>query len=243
MRGLSQLDLASTAETTTRHVSFLETGRSRPSRAMVARLTEAMGLPLRERNALFHAAGLAAPYAETPLVSADLAPFRQVVARLLANHDPYPAYVIDRHWNIVDANAAAQRFLPPDAERNAIRLTYGGGWRPLITNWSEIAWPGVRRLQKELARSPDDTALAALVDQALAEVRDLPEPGPETGERVLCPHFRIGDQVIRTMTVVAQFGAAQDVTLDELRIELICPADEVAEAYFQAAALGDRAEA
>jgi transcriptional regulator with XRE-family HTH domain len=232
-RGLSQLELAVTAETTPRHVSFLETGRSRPSRDMVDRLAQALDLPLRERNGLFVAAGLAPIYPENALESEDLAPFRKVVGRLLANHEPYPAYAIDGHWNIVETNRVAQRFLPDQADRNAVRLTYLGPWRELIDNWSDIAWAGVRRLQADAQRFPHDTELAALVDLAANAARDAPRPPFDTPDRVLCPHFRLGDEIVRTISVIAQFGTPLDVTLDELRIELIFPADEAAERVFQ----------
>lgn len=123
LRGLTQLELATAAQTPARHVSFLETGRARPSHAMVTRLAEALGLSLRDRNTLLAAAGFGPDYSELPLDAAELGPFRDVVTKMLATHEPYPAYVIDRHWNIVDTNAAAGMFLPPDGERNAVRLT------------------------------------------------------------------------------------------------------------------------
>jgi transcriptional regulator with XRE-family HTH domain len=122
-RGLSQLDLSVASETTSRHVSFLETGKSRPSREMVDRLAQALDLPLRERNVLFRAAGLAQVYSESALESEDLTAFRLVVDRMLESHDPFPAYAVDGHWNIVRANAAAQRFLAATGERNVVRLT------------------------------------------------------------------------------------------------------------------------
>ena len=112
LRGVSQLDLAGAAATTTRHLSYLETGRSRPSREMVERLAEALAIPLRERNRLLEQAGLPPAYPEGGLAADDLAAFRNVLDRLLATHEPYPAFVVDRHWNLVAANAAAQRVSP-----------------------------------------------------------------------------------------------------------------------------------
>lgn len=234
-RASSQLALAHRAHTTSRHLSFLETGRSRPSRDMVWRLCQALELPLREANELFRAAGLAPAYPETPLRAADLAAFEAVMDRMLAQHAPYPAYVVDRHWNIVRTNAAAEAFLPAHAERNAIRLTYTGAWRELIANWEEIAWAGLRRVQAEAARHPDDQQLAELVMLAAAACAGLTAPTETDDVRVLCPHFQVGERVVRTISVVAQFGAARDVTLDELRIELIWPADAEAEEFFAGA--------
>jgi hypothetical protein len=123
-------------------------------------------------------------------------------------------------------------FLPEDAERNVVRLTYAGPWQALIANWSDIAWVGARRLQSEAARRPDDEELAALVSLATEACRGVRERPAVDVARVLCPHFRVGEQLIRTITVVAQFGAARDVTLDELRIELVYPADDEADAFF-----------
>lgn len=237
--GVSQLELAHRAATTPRHLSFLESGRSRPSAGMVERLAEALALPLRERNALLAAAGLPPAFAETPLDAEDLAPFRAVVTQLLAGHEPYPAFVVDRHWNVVQANRPAAMLLPPAGGANLVRLSYEGPWRGLIANWDELAWPGVRRLEREAAARPGDDVLAGLVSIARAAVAGLPETHPAGGERVLCPHFRVGDQVIRTASVVAHFGQPLDVTLEELRIELICPADAEAERFFRAAAAAE----
>lgn len=112
LRGVSQLELAGLAETTTRHVSYLEIGRARPSQQIVSRLADALQVPLRERNGLLERAGLASLYPEDNLAADDdLAPFGQAIARLLASHDPYPGLVVDRGWNIVDANDGAERFL------------------------------------------------------------------------------------------------------------------------------------
>jgi len=111
---------------------------------MVARLAQALDLAPLESNDLFRSAGLAPAFPETPLGADDLAPFTSVVERMLAGHDPYPAYAIDRHWNIARADGAAELFLPDAEERNVVRLTYAGSWRPLIANWSDIAWAGAR---------------------------------------------------------------------------------------------------
>lgn len=233
-RGRSQLALAHRAETTSRHLSFLETGRSRPSRDMVARLAEALELPLRESNELFRVAGLAPAYPETELAAEDLAPFTAVVEQMLDRHSPYPAYAVDRHWNIVRTNRAADRFLPDAGERNVVRLTYAGAWRESIANWADLAWVGVRRLQAESARLPGDAELAALASLAAEASQGVTERPGADGARVLCPHFLVGDDLVRTISVVAQFGSARDVTLEELRIELIYPADEAAAAFFRA---------
>ncbi len=231
-RGLSQLALSSAAGTSSRHVSFLETGRSRPSREMVERISEALRLPLRERNRLHVAAGLAPAYPNDVLDSAELAVFRSVIDRLLASHGPYPAYVVDGHWNIVRANAAASALLPSDGERNLVRLTFAGAWRNLITNWDDLAWPAIGRLQADAARFPSDEVLASLVGLAATQASGARQSGAGSSERVLCPIFRLGDETVRMVSVVAQFGSPRDVTLEELRIELFYPADDAADEYF-----------
>lgn len=200
---------------------------------MVARLAAALELPLRERNILFRAAGLAPAYPESSLESDDLTAFRAVVDRMLQSHEPFPAYAVDGHWNIVRTNAAAEVFLAATDERNAVRLTYAGAWRDLIDNWDDIAWVGLARLHAEAARLPHDEVLAELVDLATRAVGDLPRPSAGVSGPVLCPNFRIGNDLVRTVSVVAQFGSPLDVTLDELRIELIYPADEGARRFFE----------
>lgn len=203
---------------------------------MVERISEALRLPLRERNTLHIAAGLAPAYPHDVLDSAELAVFRAVIDRMLTSHAPYPAYVVDGHWNIVQANAAATALLPPDGERNLVKLTYAGAWRELITNWNDLAWPGVSRLQADAARFPSDEVLSSLVELAVAQAKSVRKTTAESSDRVLCPIFRLGDEIVRTVSVVAQFGSPRDVTLDELRIELFYPADAAADAYFQGAA-------
>ena len=160
IRGVSQLELASTAQTTTRHVSFLETGRSRPSPEMVDRLGDALTIPLRERNRLLAMAGLPPGYVEGDLESHDLAPFQAVIDRLLAAHDPYPGFVLDRHWNIIQTNRGSELFLATFDARNIIELALGA-WRPLIENWPPVAGALKERLAADLLRFPDDRVLEA----------------------------------------------------------------------------------
>ena len=114
-----------------------------------------------------------------------------------------------------------------------VRLTYAGPWREAIENWDDIAWMGLDRLHAEAARFPQDEQLAALVQLAAAAAGDRRPPPANASSRVLCPVFRFGDELVHTISVVAQFGAPLDVTLDELRIELIYPADEQARRFFE----------
>lgn len=232
VRGVSQLELASNAATTTRHVSFLETGRSRPSREMVDRLGDALTIPLRERNRLLEMAGLAPAYPEGDLQTDDLAPFQRVIERLLASHDPFPGFVVDRHWNLVGTNRGAAAFLGGSAQRNTVRLVLDE-WRPRIDNWQEIAVALLDRLSNDLMRFPDDEALHHLHAEVRGAIGPSPPPVERVRGRVICPRFRIDGREIRTITVAARFESVADVTLDELRVELIYPQDDVSEAFFR----------
>jgi transcriptional regulator with XRE-family HTH domain len=239
LRGLSQLDLAGAAATTTRHLSFLETGRSRPSRAMVDRLAEVLAVPLRERNQLLERAGLTPAYPEGDLEGDDLAAFRTVIDRLLSTHEPYPAFVVDRRWNLVAANAATRRVFPHEPDVNVVCLLVDT-LRPLIENWTDVAPVLVERIAADLMRFPDDEGLREVHRHASAS---LP-PGTRGGDRsppsgrVVCPRFRLDGRVVRTITVAARFESAIDVTLDELRVELIYPEDADADRFFHERAAG-----
>jgi transcriptional regulator with XRE-family HTH domain len=229
---VSQLELASTAETTTRYVSFLETGRSRPGRDVVERLCDALMIPLRERNRLLEMAGLPPAYPEGDLSADDLAPFRRVIERLLASHEPYPGFVVDRRWNIVAANRGAQLFLGATDERNTGRLLLGP-WRPLIENWPEIAAALLNRLAGDLMRFPDDHALQELHATVRAAVNATTPPAKPATGRVVCPRFLIDGTLVRTITVAASFESVTDITLDEVRVELIYPEDDASDQFFR----------
>jgi transcriptional regulator with XRE-family HTH domain len=232
IRGVSQLELAATAATTTRHVSFLETGRSRPSREMVDRLGDALTIPLRERNRLLEMAGLPPSYVEGGLDSHDLAPFQAAIDRLLAAHDPYPGFVLDRHWNIIQTNQGSELFLASFDTRNIIELALGA-WRPLIENWTPVAVALRERMAADLLRFPDDRVLEELHDR-LGEALGTSAPRSETStSRVICPHFNIGGTTIRTITVAARFESVTDITLDEIRVELTYPEDDPSERFFR----------
>ena len=234
-RGISQLALAAKVGSTARHLSFLETGRSRPSRQMVLRLGEALGLPLRERNQLLQAAGLAAAYPEAELSGPDLAPHRAALHTLLRAHEPYPALVVDRHWTVLLANPAAQRLYGQDLVGVNIirRFVADPTARHVIVNWPQIAWAGQRRLRHQSGQAPFDQTLADLVRLVEAALHDVPRPDEPNEQPVLCPWYRIDGQIIKTIGIAARFDPTTDITLDELRIELTYPLDAVADAFFR----------
>lgn len=236
-RHLSQLDLATEAGVSQRHLSFLETGRSRPSREMVVHLGTTMDLGLRDINGLLDAAGFAPVYPETALDEPALDDVRSVLEALLAAHEPFPAYIIDRHWNLVMTNSTGGILTSAisgadgfDTGSNMLRLSlHPDGIRPHIVNWEAAATVTLHRLEREVAHRPGDRVLADL----LAEVRtypgiaDLPARAslPDGTDLVIPVHLRspLGD--LRFITTIATIGAAHDVTLEELRLEALLPAD------------------
>jgi transcriptional regulator with XRE-family HTH domain len=235
-RGISQLALAAKVGSTSRHLSFLETGRSRPSRQMVLRLGEALEVPLRERNYLLHAAGLPALYPEAGVDSADLAPFRAALERLLRAHLPYPAMVVDGRWNVVFANDACARLYGGDlVGANVVRrfLADPAAAAQAIVNWAEVSWTALDRLRHQLSRAPFDEQLAEMVSLAEAALAGVTRPRTPSDDLVVCPWFRVGDQVIKTIGMVARFDSTAEVTLDELRIELVYPLDEPSDRFFR----------
>lgn len=238
-RGLSQLRLASSARVSTRHLSFLETGRSLPSREMVVQLADVLDLPPRQRNAMLLAAGYAPIYRERALDSPELAAIRRVIARLIESHAPYPALVLDRAYDIVMMSSAAERLRALTAPgrapaTNLLRwLLASDGLRPFITNFDEVASSLVRRLRRE-ARSPAERAtLDRIVRESLADASiDIGAPGPVIP--AIAVEWRFGDVEVSTISTITTFGTTADVTLDELHIETVIPIDEASDAALRA---------
>lgn len=240
-RGWSQLELSTRSNVSQRHISFIETGRSRPKEEVVEKLAAALDISLRDRNLLLEAAGLAPLYPELPLSAVQLSPFRAAISRLLQTHEPFPAFVLDRWWQVVDGNRAARRMFPAlDAGPVSFcELFFGPGpLRALVVNYRGVAHAVLKRLRADVASAGPDERLEALLARSEQLLADVPEPElPEaSSELVLCPHLQLGDRVIKTLSMVARFGHTREVTLDELRVELMLPQDAEAEAFFQAAA-------
>jgi transcriptional regulator with XRE-family HTH domain len=233
-RRLSQLDLSIQADISTRHLSFVETGRSKPSRDMVLHLAEHLELPLRERNHLLLAAGYAPVYAETTLDSPEMSAVRAAVRQVLSAHEPYPAVVVDRRWNLVDANAsiglltagAAEELLTPPV--NALRLTlHPAGMAPRIVNLGEWRAHLLTRLRRQVALTADPD-LAELYDELRGYPCDQPEPEvevPGPGDVVTPIRIRHDGGELAFFGTVATFGTPLDITLAELAIESFFPAD------------------
>ncbi|NUO97235.1 MAG: helix-turn-helix transcriptional regulator [Nonomuraea sp.] len=237
-RRLSQLDLAIAADVSARHVSLVETGKSNPSADMIIRLAEQLDVPLRERNRLLLAAGFAPRYAERPLGGKALSAAWDAVARVLQAHEPYPALVIDRRWDIVMTNRGIDPFLTgvaPDLLRPPINMVRLGldprGLAPHLVNLAEVRSLLRIRIARQLATAPDP-ALTALYEELLA-------PGAEdgshpAGSEVAVPMiFSFGGRELRLFSTTTTFGTPMDITLDEVAIESYYPTDAETAAYFR----------
>lgn len=246
-RRLSQLDLALDSDVSARHLSFLETGRSRPSREMLIRLAERLDIPLRERNRLLNAAGFASHYPERALADAGLLAVRRAVDQVLLGHEPYPALAVDRHWTLVAANQATGRLIagvsaellaPPV---NVLRLSlHPDGLARRIVNFPAWRMHVLDRLRRQVEATADPV-LAALAD----DLARLPAQSPATPVKVdLHPmvlpfEIETSEGVLSLFATTTVFGTPLDVTVAELAIEAFYPADEAtAEALRRMAGAG-----
>lgn len=239
-RRLSQMDMALEAEISTRHLSFLETGRAKPSREMVLKLAERLEAPLRERNALLLAAGFAPVFGERGLEHPALENVRAAVGEWLTAHEPYPALAIDRRWNVVATNAAVGVLLAGvDAELlkppvNVLRLSlHPGGLARRILNLAEWRTHLFHRLRRELDAG-GDPELAALARELEALPGPAPRPGREAAAEVLTPLVLTAPDgtELSLITTTAVFGTPLDVTVSELMLETLLPADAATRAWF-----------
>lgn len=235
-RRLSQLELALEANVSPRHLSCVETGKAQPSRDMISRLADALGMPLRERNALLVAAGFAPKYRETELSTPEMVPVRRAIEFILQHQNPYPAIVTNRHWDILLMNDATVRIfnlLRPGGPKhvNMLRQIFDPeDMRSVLRNWEELAIDIIRHLHNQVAQTPSDTKARELLEEVLAypgvpaqwrtrELDSAPQP-------LLNTVFGNGELELRFFSTITTFGTPHDVTLDELRIECSYPADD-----------------
>lgn len=255
-RGRSQLDLSLAAGSSQRHVSFLESGRTAPSRDMVLRLAAALDVPLRQQNVLLLAAGFSPAWAERDWSAPDLEKVNRALDRLLGQQEPYPAVVVDRRWNLLRANQGAVRlteFLagppaaggapspppedPPRAVNLAEALVSPQGMRPRLVNWEEVALYFLRGVQAD-AVADGTVETQELVKRlhafpGVAELLQRPPP-EQAAAPVLTMHFRNNGMDLRLFTAIATLGTPHDVMLQELRVEFFFPADESTAQQFRA---------
>jgi transcriptional regulator with XRE-family HTH domain len=241
LRGLSQLKLAVLAGVSSRHLSFVETGRSTPSRAFVLKLADTLQVPLADRNVILAAAGFAPAYAASALASTRLRPFRRAIARLLAQQEPYPAVLLDRSWNVVQTNRAAPRFFSQFIDlratrgpRNLLRtLLAADGLHRHIENWPEVAGTLAQRVFREAPGGIPDAPVQLL----LPALRQAQGNGPDGAGASLLPFhpviFRHGKLRYSFFSMVTTVGAPVDITAEHLRLEAFFPADRRTEQYAQ----------
>lgn len=231
-RRLSQLELASQAEVSARHLSFVETGRSQPSREMVLHLCEQLDVPLRERNALLVAAGFAPVYRQTDLDAPEMVAVREAIDQVLKGHEPYPAVVVDRRWNLVSGNAAVALFIQDidpgllEPPMNVLRATmHPRGLARHIVNYPDYRHHLLSRLRREAVLTGDD-GLARLYEELVAYPAPDDEVASDGAPPVVMPlRLRTPAGELSFFSTIATFGTAVDITIEELAIEAFFPAD------------------
>ena len=246
-RHISQLDLALTAGISQRHISYLETGRSRPSRDMILLLAETLHIPLRDTNRLLVTAGYSTAYNESTLEDTRMAPVMEAVRHMLDHHAPFPAVAVDRYWNVRKTNTAADMLLAmlgdiselvdPASDQHMVNLAlmtvHPKGLRQYITNWEQASPAFLLRLKRDVAETPDSVLkhrFQAIVD-LIGPIDDMAD-----AEKDLLPvlpiDLNINGLELSLFTVISTFGTPQDVTTDELRIELFYPMNKQTEDFF-----------
>lgn len=244
-RRLSQSELAMAAETPSRHISFLETGRANPSRNMVERLSVALDIPLRERNQLFRAAGFADLAIGRSLAEDELAMLRSAVMLMMTAHDPYPSLVINRSWEIVDANGSARRLLAMVEEHFPLDRTDApvslfdlmlspNGLRPYIANWEDYARQLIQRVYRETL-SPMDLRRCL---KRIGEFPDIPVDWWSLDVRyrvapVFAVNLALGELSLSFFSVIASIAAPREILAEELRVETMFPADIPTDKYLR----------
>jgi len=246
---MSQADLAFEAGISIKHLSYVETGKATGSRDILLRLPGALGLSLRDRNALLEAGGFARQYGERDLSAPELTDAKRAIDLLLRRHEPFPAIVTDRQWNVIEANGAAMRLMtvllgPERMKRplNHMRMFLGPDeLRPFVENWPDVAAALMVRARHEAMAAPLDLALQStwhellkLPDVATPQLNESETPGP------LCEvRLRKGGVSVGLIGAVLSLGTPQDITLQELRVEMFMPVDTAAEAALTALAAHD----
>jgi transcriptional regulator with XRE-family HTH domain len=247
-RGLSQLELAGESAISQRHLSFLESGRSQPSREMVLKLGLVLDIPLRQRNLMLTAAGFAAAYSERHLTDPELREVKQALDFMLAQAEPYPALVVDRLWNLVMANGPALMMMQwlaggaatPNAEGevNVIRLLlHPQGLRHAVANWAEVAGDVIHWIHREAVAEGPTGPAHELLEELLAIEGIPPDWRVPNLESRIVPFLplvlRRGEVELKLFTTITTLGTPHDVTLHELRMESFFPANEATAAWFR----------
>lgn len=238
-RGMSQLQLAGSSGSTSRYISFIETGRSRPGRNVILKLSEALNLTMRDSNELLVAAGLPAEFTENPLSDKDMEPVQRILKQVLKNHNPFPAWAIGPGLRFIDSNTAAERVFPG---------MVGMEPRDLIDLWCtpsgflseeervKTVFQTIRFLRHERFHFPHPD-LAELIRHAESYAEDLGSSPLLSDSPVMCPTLNLHGKEVRTLTTVMRFDKVVNITMAEIRVELVYPADDESEAIFRALAI------
>jgi transcriptional regulator with XRE-family HTH domain len=238
-RRMSQLDLGLAANVSARHISFLETGRAKPSRSMVLQLSETMQIPRSARNTLLNSAGFTDAYRSRDVNAADMAPIRAAVTWTLQRHDPLPAIALDRHWTVVNANTAATNLLAAvgvaTGDSLLQALTEPSQLRDALDNWPEVRRHLLARLRIENAQLGGDSVLDAAIVILAREDAEIEHDTTGVLSPVIPTRYRFGGAILSLFSTIAQFGTAEDIALADLKIELMFPADDATRAFFLAA--------
>ncbi len=237
VRRLSQLDLATEAAVSPRHLAFLETGRARPSRGMVLRLAEVLDLPRSEQNTLLTTAGFSPQFPALDLGSAEMSVVRRAMDWMISRHAPYPALILDRTWRIVALNRPAEVIFSPVGFAAGTSLLDAledlGRFETIIENFAEVGHNTLLRLRSESARAGGIPTLDRAAAVLAADPR-ISGHQPTGGHRAIVPTiYRLHGQRLAMVSTYAQFGAVEEVSLADMKIELMFPADPAAEALLQ----------
>jgi transcriptional regulator with XRE-family HTH domain len=250
-RGFSQLDLAVVSQVSQRHISFLESGRAKPSREMVLQLADVLEIPLRQQNLMLTAAGFAPIHAETDLSASEMAPIRKALDFMLQQQEPYPAIVVDRYWNLLLTNNAATQllaaFITPeqlqthfyrDGKINLMRaMFHPQGFRPFVVNWEDFSGHLLQRLHREAIAEGESYQSQALLNELMSypDIPDVWHSSNRTAQNtlLLTVHLKRGNLELQFFSTIATLGTPYDITLQELRIECLFPADKDTEQHWK----------
>lgn len=233
------MELALEAGVSTRHVSFLETGRAKPSRAMVLQLADALMMPRSAHNALLQQAGFTHLYPTTPLESELIAPLQNALSLMMEKHSPWPAILCDRHWNIIRANPTADTLISalrgPTSHINMVKMLVSNPIaRDAIVNFDEVRHELLGRVRLEALEAGNDPYLRELEEEIRASILATPHES-DRPRRPLVPFImRAGDMQLSFLTAFAHFGTSDDIAVRDLRLEMFFPADNITTAFFNA---------
>lgn len=228
-RRLSQLDLSLAANVSARHISFLETGRARPSKSMVLALAESLEVPRATRNVLLQSAGFSRAYVQRDLAAEEMAYVRSAIDWMLERHNPYPGIALDRHWNLLQANACAASLMAPmqlNLGDSLLEAMLDGPFADALENREEILRHMLARLRTEISHLGGDAVLEAAAEKLAAQLPPEAPPVAIPMPAVLAARYRLNGMTLAFFSTISAFGSTEDIALADVRIELMFPADE-----------------